>query len=66
MVEAILKALIVLCVVVMLFFLVLWVMGEIGIVVPAMVISIAKVILVLVCILVLYRMLKPVSNGWLP
>lgn len=66
MFEAIIRALIGLCLVVAVFFIVLWVLGELGIVLPAMVITIAKVILVLVGILVLYRMLKPVSGGWIP
>jgi hypothetical protein len=66
MFEAIIKALIGLCFLVAGFFLVLWVLGELGIVIPATLLTIAKVILILIAILVLYRMLKPVAGGWIP
>lgn len=66
MFEAIIRALIGLCLVVVAFFIVLWVFAQLGIAIPAMVVTIAKVILVLICILILYRIIKPHSAGWLP
>lgn len=66
MFEAVVRGLIGLCLLVAAFFLVLWVLGQLGIVLPAIIVTIAKVILVLIAILVLYRMLKPHSGGWLP
>jgi hypothetical protein len=66
MFEALIRALIMLCLIVAAFFIALWVFAQLGIVLPAIVITIAKVILVLICILYLYRMLKPVAGGWIP
>lgn len=66
MVEALIRGLIVLCLIVGAFFLVLWVLAQLGIVLPAIIVTIAKIILVLIAILFLYRTLKPVSGGWLP
>ncbi len=66
MVEAVVKALIALCLIVLCVFLALWVFAQLGIVLPAMVINILWVIVVLVCILVVYRLLKPVIGGFFP
>lgn len=63
MVEAVIRALIYICVIVLLFFLIVWVLGTIGIVIPAMVVTILKVILALVCVLVLWRLLGPWVSG---
>lgn len=66
MVETVIKLLISLCLVVLCVFLVVWVLGELGIILPAIVMKIGWVILVLIVILVIYRTLKPVSGGWIP
>lgn len=59
MVESIIRALIYICAIVLCYFLIIWVLAEIGIAVPTMVAHIILVILVLVCILVLWRLFKP-------
>jgi hypothetical protein len=63
MFEALIRALISLCLLALAFFLILWVLGEVGIALPAMVISIIKVIFVLVAILVLFNLLWPFVQG---
>jgi hypothetical protein len=63
MVGRVIRALIYLCVIALLFYLCLWVIGMLGIPLPGMVINILKVIFVLVAILVLYQLFAPaVSN----
>jgi hypothetical protein len=57
--EALIRALIYLCVIALCFFLSLWVLGELGIMLPAMVITILKVIFILVAILILVRLFAP-------
>lgn len=64
MVEAIVKALLSICSIVLCYFLILWVLASIGIAVPAMVVKIIMVMLVLVCILILYRLFKPWFGQW--
>lgn len=66
--EAIVRALIYICLVVLAMFLVLWVLAEIGLALPAMVIKILWVIVVLLCILVLFRLFWPMASGfaWFP
>ena len=59
MVESIIRALIYICAIVLCYFLILWVLGEIGIAIPAMVAHIILVILVLVCVLILWRLFRP-------
>jgi len=61
---ALIRALIYLCVIALCFFLVLWVLGELGIMLPAMVIVILKVIFVLIALLVLYQLLWPLMAGY--
>lgn len=66
--EALIRALIYLCVVALCFFLTIWVLGELGIMLPMMVITILKVIFVLIAILILVRLFLPAMNGfnWFP
>lgn len=66
MVEAVVKALIAICLVVLCAVLVVWVLGSIGLHLPPMVIQIFYVILALVCVLILFRILRPQIGGWLP
>jgi hypothetical protein len=63
MIEAIVRALLYLCGIALCFFLIVWVIGEIGIVIPAMVLHILMVMFVLLAILVLYRLLWPWVGG---
>jgi hypothetical protein len=66
--EAIIRALIYLCVVALCFFLCVWVLGELGVALPYMVLNILKVIFVLIAILILVRLFFPVLQGfkWFP
>jgi hypothetical protein len=61
--EAIIRALIYLCVVALVFFLCVWVLGQLGFALPYMVINILKVIFVLVAILILVRLFWPYVSG---
>jgi amino acid transporter len=62
--EAVIRALIYICVIALLFFLVLWVLGSLGVALPAMVVNILKIIFVLVCILILVRLFWPALSGF--
>lgn len=62
--ERVIRALIYLCVVALCFFLIVWVLGMLGIALPGMVITILKVIFVLIAILVLVRLFLPVLSGF--
>ena len=66
--EAIIRALIYLCCIALCFFLCVWVLGELGVALPYMVINILKVIFVLIAILILVRLFFPVLSGfkWFP
>jgi hypothetical protein len=66
--EAIIRALIYLCCIALAFFLCIWVLGQLGVALPAMVITILKVIFVLVAILILVRLFWPALSGtnWFP
>lgn len=65
MVEAVIRCLITICLVALCCFLVIWVLGELGIAIPIMVMRILYVIAVLICILVLYRMIiGPYWGRW--
>lgn len=64
MVEAIIRALLYICAIVLCYFLIIWVLATIGIAIPAMVAKIILVMLVLVCILVLYRLFAPWFGKW--
>jgi len=60
MVESVIMLLIYICLVVGLVWLIIWVLGQIGVPLPDMVIKVAWVIAVLIIILLTYRMLAPV------
>jgi hypothetical protein len=66
--EAIVRALIYLCCIALAFFLCVWVLGELGVMLPVMVITILKVIFVLIAILILVRIFMPLVSGvnWFP
>lgn len=66
MFEALVRFLIAVCVLAIAVFLVIWVFGVLGIMLPAHIIQIIWVIVVLVCILLLYRFLRPYVGGWFP
>lgn len=55
-IEAVIRALLYLCAIALVFFLVLWVLASIGVALPAMVVTILKVMFVLVAILILVRL----------
>jgi hypothetical protein len=56
MVERVIYALIYLCGIALCFYLIIWVLGAIGIHLPPMVVNILVVVLVLVAILILWRL----------
>jgi hypothetical protein len=62
--EALIRALIYLCVIALAFFLCVWVLGQLGIALPYMVINILKVIFVLIAILILVRLFYPLVSGY--
>jgi hypothetical protein len=62
--EAVIRALIYLCFIVLVFVLCIWVLGQLGIVIPPMVVKILMVILVLFAILVLVRLFAPFVGGF--
>ena len=64
--EALIRALIYLCCVALCFFLVIWVLGMLGLALPIMVITILKVIFVLIAILILVRLFMPYAGSWFP
>ena len=59
MVESVIMLLIYICLVVGVCWLVIWVLGQLGIALPAQVVKIFWVIVVLIVILLLYKMLAP-------
>ena len=68
--EAIIKALLMLCLVMLAYFLIFWVLGAIGISIPIMVQHIILVMIILVAILILARMfwlhLSAICVNWFP
>jgi len=67
MFESIVTLLIYICLVVGVMFLIIWVLGQIGVPLPAQVIKIAWVIVALVCLLLLWKALGPaLTSGHLP
>lgn len=66
--EAVIRALLYLCCVALAFFLCVWVLGELGVALPYMVLNILKVMFVLIAILILVRLFWPVLSGanWFP
>jgi hypothetical protein len=66
MVERVIYALIYLCGIALCFYLILWVLGAIGIHLPPMVVNILIVVLVLVAILILWRLFSGSGIRWWP
>lgn len=66
MVEAVIRFLIGLCLLVLCVFLVIWVFAQLGIVLPAMAVKILWVVVALLAILYLVRLLRPHAGNWLP
>jgi len=66
MIESVILFLIYLCLIVAAFWLILWVLGQLGVPIPAQVVKIGWVIVALVCILILYKLLlAPLIGGHL-
>jgi hypothetical protein len=65
---AIIRALLYICGLAICYYLILWVLGMIGIALPHMVVTILGVMLVLVAILILYQLFSPWLTGyqWFP
>lgn len=63
LIERVIRALLYLCVVAICFFLIVWVLGQLGIALPLMVVTILKVMFVLIAILVLVRLFYPLVDG---
>jgi hypothetical protein len=63
MFESIIMLLIYICLAVAVGFLIIWVLGQIGVPLPAQVIKIMWVIVALICILLLWRVLGPSLSG---
>lgn len=66
MVEAVIKTLIGLCLLVLCVFLIVWVLAEIGLGLPPMAMKILWVIVALIAVLIIVRAIRPVAGGWLP
>lgn len=66
MIEAVIRALIYVLCLVACVFLVVWVLAEIGLGIPPMVVKILWIIVALVAILILFRLLRPHAGNWLP
>jgi hypothetical protein len=66
MLEAVIRFLITMCLIALCVFLVIWVLGAIGIVLPAMVVKIIWIIAALVAVLFLVRILKPYWGNYFP
>jgi hypothetical protein len=62
MVDAVIYALITICVIVLVIWLIIWVLGSIGVPLPANVLKVIWVIVALVCILVLWHLLGSVIH----
>ena len=63
LIERVIRALLYLCVIAICFYLIVWVIGVLGVALPIMVITILKVMFVLVAILILVRLFYPVIAG---
>lgn len=66
MLEAVIRALIAICFVALAVFLVLWVLAELGLGLPPMVVKILWVVAVLLVLLYLVRLFRPHWGGWFP
>ncbi len=63
MFESVIMLLIQICLVIAVVYIVLWVLGKIGIELPPMVVNIFWVIVALIVLLLLYRMIAPALRG---
>lgn len=63
LIERVIRALLYLCVIAICFYLIVWVIGVLGVALPVMVITILKVMFVLIAILILVRLFYPVIAG---
>lgn len=66
MLEAVIRGLIGLCIIVLAVVLVLWVLSSLGLTIPPMVVKILYIIAVLVAILWLVRIIRPHWGNWVP
>lgn len=66
MVERVIYALIYICGIALCYFLIIWVLGAIGLHLPVMVMNILMVVLVLVAILMLWRLFAGAGIPWWP
>lgn len=66
MFEAFIRFLITILLIALCVFLLIWVLGIIGIHIPGMVMNIIYAIAVLVVILIAYRFFSPYLSGWFP
>lgn len=66
MLEAVIRFLITMCLIALCVFLVIWVLGAIGIVLPPMVVKIIWIIAALVAVLFLVRLLRPYWGNYFP
>jgi hypothetical protein len=62
MIEAVITLLIYICVLALVVYLVIWVLGAIGVPIPAMVLKIVWIIFALMCLLMVLRLL-PLGHG---
>jgi hypothetical protein len=62
MIDAVIYALISICVIVLVVYLVIWVLGQIGVPLPANVMRVIWVIVALLCVLVLWHLLSGVVH----
>lgn len=66
MFEAFIKALISIGLLVICVYLGLWFVAGLGLGIPGVVINIVWMIVVLICVLIIYRLFKPWISGWFP
>lgn len=66
MIEAVIRGLIGICLIVLAVSLTIWVLGQLGLTLPAFVVKILWVIAVLLIILWLVRLFRPYWGGWVP
>lgn len=66
MFEAVIRALIGLCLLVAVVFLIFWVLAGLGLAIPAMVVHIIWIIVALIALLILVRLLRPYIGNYLP
>lgn len=66
MIERVIYALLYICGIVLCYFLIVWVLGAIGLHLPDMVLNILLVMLILIAVLVLVRLFVPTNFKWWP